>query len=135
VVAIYEIGEEDGRLFIAMQYLPGGNLADRLEREGPLKLPEALEITNMVSAGLAAGHKQGIIHRDVKPGNILFDEEGQAVIADFGVARAVQLSSLGTTTQSSGTVGTPFYRPPELWRGTPTPQPGHGRLQPGLRAV
>jgi serine/threonine protein kinase len=77
----------------------------------------------MVSAGLEAGHKRGIIHRDVKPGNILFDEEGQAVIADFGVARAVQVSSLGTSTQSSGTVGTPFYRPPELWRGTPPPSP------------
>jgi eukaryotic-like serine/threonine-protein kinase len=123
VVTVYEIGEVEGRVFIAMEYLPGGSLADRLEREGPLKLPEALEITNMVSAGLAAGHKRGIIHRDVKPCNILFDEEGQAVIADFGVARAVKLSSLGTTTQSSGTVGTPFYRPPELWRGTPPPSP------------
>ena len=123
VVTVHEIGELEGRLFITMRYLPGGSLADRLKKEGSLPLDEALKIIQEVSAGLEAGHKRNIIHRDVKPGNILFDEEGQAVIADFGVARAVQLSSLGTSTQSSATVGTPFYRPPELWRGSPPPSP------------
>jgi serine/threonine protein kinase len=123
VVTVYEIGEEVGRLFIAMAYLPGGSLADRLKREGPLAIDESLKIIKAVGAGLEAGHKRNVIHRDIKPGNILFGEEGQTVIADFGVARAVQLSSLGTSTQSSGTVGTPFYRPPELWRGTPPPSP------------
>ena len=123
VVSVYEIGELDGRLYIAMRYLQGGSLADRLKREGPLALDEAIRILEQASAGLEGGHKRGIIHRDVKPGNILFDEEGQAVIADFGVARAVQISSIGTATETGGTVGTPYYRAPELWRGSPAPSP------------
>jgi serine/threonine protein kinase len=123
VVTVHEIGEEDGRLFIAMEYLPGGSLEDRLKRQGTFTIDEALKIIKAAGAGLTAGHKRDIIHRDIKPGNILFNEDGQAVIGDFGVAWVVQLSCLGTTTQSSGTVGTPFYRPPELWRGSPPPSP------------
>jgi eukaryotic-like serine/threonine-protein kinase len=123
VLTVYEIGEVDGRFFIAMAYQPGGSLEGRLNSKGSLSVYEALKITKDVSAGLEAGHNQSIIHRDVKPGNILFDEGGQAIIADFGLARAVQLSSQGTPLQSQGAVGTPFYRPPELWRGTPPPSP------------
>ncbi len=122
VVNIYEIGEIEGRLYIAMRYLPGGNLADRIA-QGPLPRAEALRIIREAAAGLAAGHQKGLIHRDVKPGNILFNEAGRAVVADFGVARAVQLSSMGTSTETGGAVGTPYYRAPELWRGSPPPSP------------
>lgn len=121
VVSVYEIGEEDGRLFIAMQYLPGKSLADQLREKGPCSLKTALKITRQVIAGLNAGLRQNLIHRDIKPANILFDEYGNALITDFGVAHTIQLSSVGTMTQTGGVVGTPSYRPPELWNGTPPP--------------
>lgn len=121
VVSVYEVGEENGRLFIAMQYLPGKSLADQLREKGPCSLSTALKITRQVIAGLNAGLRQNLIHRDIKPANILFDEYGNALITDFGVAHTIQLSSVGTMTQTGGVVGTPSYRPPELWNGTPPP--------------
>ena len=121
VVTIYEIGEIEGKLFIAMEYLPGGNLAEKLIN-GPLSFDAALKITQEVSAGLQAGHDKGLVHRDVKPGNILFNEHSEAVIVDFGLAKAMQTSS-STVDSSNGTVGTPNYRAPELWNGTPPPSP------------
>ena len=123
VVSIYEIGEVDGRIFIAMQYLPGGNLDQKIKREGPIPFGEALEITRQIAKGLETGHRKNLVHRDVKPANILFDEDGNALVGDFGVAHTVQLSSMGTMSQTSTGVGTPSYRPPELWNGTPPPSP------------
>jgi len=122
VVTVHEIGEVEGKLYIAMRYLPGGSLADKIARD-PLTLEETLRILPEVAGGLAAGHEKGIIHRDVKPANIIFDEKGRAVVTDFGVAKAVHLSTIGTTSVSGGMVGTPYYRPPELWRGKPKPSP------------
>jgi len=121
VVTIHEIGELEGRVYIAMEYLPRGSLADRL-KEGPMSLDEAIKITTEVGSGLGAGHDEGLVHRDVKPGNILFNKRGEAVVADFGLAKALQISS--SSVQSSiGMVGTPYYRAPELWRGSPPPTP------------
>jgi len=122
VVTVYEIAEQDGRMYIAMAYLSGGSLAEKIAA-GSLEQEEALRIVCEVAEGLAAGHEKGIIHRDVKPANIIFDEKGRAVVTDFGVAKAVHLSTIGTTSVSSGMVGTPYYRPPELWRGKPKPSP------------
>lgn len=121
VVSIYEIGEVDGRIFIAMQYLPGGNLDQKIKREGQIPFKQALEISRQIAKGLDAGHRKDLVHRDVKPANILFDEDGDALIGDFGVAHTIQLSSMGTLSQTSTGVGTPSYRPPELWNGTPPP--------------
>ena len=121
VVTVYEIGEINGKVYIAMEYLPGGSLAEKLVK-GPLPYETALRITQEVSAGLQAGHNKGLIHRDVKPGNILFNEHGDAVIVDLGLAKAMQVSS-STVASSTGTVGTPNYRAPELWNGTPPPEP------------
>ena len=122
VVTIYEIGEEEGRIYIAMEYLPGGSLADRFD-SGSLSLEEALQITKAVGAGLQAGHDEGLIHRDVKPDNILFNKQGEAVIADFGLAKAMEISSSTIVSSYGGAVGTPNYRPPELWIGSPPPSP------------
>jgi len=122
VVSVHEINEVEGKLFIAMRYLPGGSLADRIVKK-PLDIEEVLRIVREVAAGLTAGHERGIIHRDVKPANIIFDDKEHAVVTDFGVAKAVHLSTIGTTSVSSGMVGTPYYRPPELWRGKPKPSP------------
>ncbi|NLI41381.1 MAG: SUMF1/EgtB/PvdO family nonheme iron enzyme, partial [Caldisericales bacterium] len=122
IVTVYELGEVNGRVFIAMEYLPGGSLKDRLDKTGPIPFDESLEIMKQVCAGLQTAHEQGLVHRDVKPGNILFDSLGNAVIADFGLARAIQLSSVSSSS-STGGVGTPAYRAPELWIGEPPASP------------
>jgi eukaryotic-like serine/threonine-protein kinase len=122
VVTIHEIGEAEGKVYIAMEYLSGGSLADCL-KDGSLSLEKAMKITREVGAGLHAGHEEGMIHRDVKPGNILFNKRGEAVIADFGLAKAMQVSSTTVASSFGGAVGTPYYRPPELWNGAPPPSP------------
>ncbi len=119
ISSVYDAGEVDGRVFIAMRYYAGGSLRGRLDKEGRIAFPEALAIIRQVCAGLQSAHKRGIVHRDIKPENILFTEDGQAVISDFGLAKAVQSSS----SSSSSAVGTPFYRPPELWNGKPPASP------------
>ena len=115
IVTIYDLGEQEGRVYIAMRFLPGGSLRDRLNKSGRIPFGQALEILRQVGAGLSAAHAKGLIHRDIKPENILFGEAGQAVIADFGLAKAIQSSS----SSSFGGLGTPGYRAPELWRGKP----------------
>ena len=121
VVTIYDVGEVDGRYYIAMRYIPGGNLATRL-KEGPLTLAESILILTDVCAGLQVAHDHGWVHRDIKPANILFDANGHAVLSDFGLVRAVQNST--STISSQGTMrGTPVYMAPELWRGKPPASP------------
>jgi len=122
VVTIYEIGNFEGQVFIAMRYLPGGSLSDKLRRQGSLGQQEAFAIFDQICRGLMAGHKRGVVHRDVKPGNILFDDNGQAIVADFSIAKAVQMSTVVATTGSVGFAGTPSYMPPEMWdEGVVTP--------------
>lgn len=115
VVTIHEIGNFEGQVYIAMRYLANGSLSEKLKREGPLSEREALKVFTQICKGLSAGHKRGIVHRDVKPGNILFAEDGQAVVADFSIAKAVQMSTVVATTGSVGFAGTPSYMPPEMW--------------------
>jgi len=122
IVTIYDLGETDGRVYIAMQYMAGESLKRRLEKSGAIPLEETLRIISDVCNGLQSAHKRGLVHRDIKPGNILFDEDGKAVIGDFGLARAVQQSST-TAASSAGGVGTPAYRAPELWLGKPPASP------------
>ncbi len=115
VVTIHEIGNYEGQVYIAMRYLANGNLAEKLRREGPLRQNEAFKIFSQICNGLTAGHKRGIVHRDVKPGNILFDDYGQAVVTDFSIAKAVQMSTVVASSGSVGFAGTPSYMPPEMW--------------------
>lgn len=115
VVTIHEIGNNEGQVYIAMRFLSNGNLAEKIKKNGPLLQEEAFRIFYQISNGLTAGHKRGIVHRDVKPGNILFDEYGQAVVADFSIAKAVQMSTVVASSGSVGFVGTPSYMPPEMW--------------------
>ncbi|HPS42066.1 MAG TPA: bifunctional serine/threonine-protein kinase/formylglycine-generating enzyme family protein [Anaerolineaceae bacterium] len=122
ITAIYEMGEADGRVFIAMKYLPGGSLGDLISQSGAIPYSKAQQIMQEVCEGLNAAHKKGLVHRDIKPSNILFDAEGRAIIGDFGLAKAVHLSS-STSTSSTGVVGTPAYRAPELWLGKPPASP------------
>ena len=110
---VYDIGTaEDGRLYIAMAYCAGGSLADRLRR-GPLPVAEVVRITSHVAEALDAAHGAGIVHRDIKPGNIAFTERGDARVLDFGVAvlGAQEWASPRTA------AGTPAYMAPEQVRG------------------
>jgi serine/threonine protein kinase len=119
IVTIYDMGEAEGQVYIAMRYLPGGSLRDRLKARIRIPFDQAMEVLRQVGAGLSAAHAKGLVHRDIKPENILFSEDDRAVIADFGLAKAIQASS----SSGSGSVGTPGYRAPELWRGNPPAGP------------
>jgi len=120
ILLVHEMGEDGGRFFIAMRYYPGGSLAERL-KQGPLGWVESAAVMAQVCAGLQKMHEHGWLHRDLKPGNILFDADGQAVIGDFGLARALTASGSSTSTGIGG--GTPYYKAPELWRGKPPAGP------------
>ena len=115
VVPIFNVESESEPPFLVMQYIAGGSLQDRLDRDGPLDAAEVLRIGLQVAKGLAAAHAQGLIHRDVKPSNILLDEGVErAMLTDFGLARAEGDASL---TRSGFHPGTPHYMSPEQIRG------------------
>ena len=112
-VTIFDVGEHEGRPYIVMEYLPGGSLADRLAAEGAQPPGRALEWLRQTAAALDAAHAAGIVHRDVKPANLLLDDEGDVRVADFGIASAVGLDSF----TAAGTVlGTAGYLAPEQAR-------------------
>lgn len=113
IVTIYEIDEADGRTFIAMEHIRGESLRDKLAA-GPLSAGAARDITCQIARGLAWAHARGIVHRDVKPGNILLTEDGQVKIVDFGLAMLADQSQL---TQTGATLGTAAYMSPEQARG------------------
>ncbi len=119
IVPVYELSQDQGRYFLAMKYMPGGSLKELLEKDGRLAFTRALEITRQVASALEYAHKQGVVHRDVKPANILFDEDRSIRLSDFGFSRAMQASSSGSISASGGVIGTPQYIAPEIWRGKP----------------
>jgi eukaryotic-like serine/threonine-protein kinase len=117
IVTIFDVGEAGGRPFIVMEYLPGGTLADRA-RKGPISRDAAIEWLKQAADALDDAHEQGIVHRDVKPANLLLDERGELHVGDFGIARVVDETSTGMTL--TGTVlGTAGYLSPEQARGEP----------------
>ena len=112
VVPLYDSGEADGTLYYIMPYIEGESLRDRLTREGPLPLPDALRIAADVAQALSYAHAHDVVHRDIKPENILLGGD-RAVVADFGIARAVTQAAEGRLTQTGMVVGTPVYMSPE----------------------
>jgi hypothetical protein len=114
VVAIHAVDEADGLPYLVMEYVPGVSLQQRLDRDGRLGVEEVLRIGAQAAAGLAAAHAQDLVHRDVKPANILLDPAGNVRLTDFGLARAVDDTSL---TQTGVIAGTPQYMAPEQARG------------------
>jgi serine/threonine protein kinase len=113
-VPVFDAVEQDGQLWLIMQFVPSITLAAVLQDGGPLQPNEASQVGAQVASALAAAHAVGIVHRDVKPGNILITEDGTALISDFGIARALGDATLTT----SGMVhGTPAYLAPEVARG------------------
>jgi serine/threonine protein kinase len=113
-VPVFDAVEQDGQLWIVMPFIPSVTLAAVLEQGGPLQPDEAAKVGAEVASALAAAHAVGIVHRDVKPGNIFIAEDGAALISDFGIARALGDATL----TSSGMIhGTPAYLSPEVARG------------------
>src|SRR3954468_18402250 len=114
IVALYDFGESEGRPFMVLECLQGGSLEDRLAGGTPQSDAETRRIAADVAAGLAHAHERGLVHRDLKPANVLFDAEGRAKIADFGIARLgddVGLTEAGTV------LGTASYISPEQAAG------------------
>ena len=118
IVTIHDLGEADGRVFIAMKYMAGGSLRQKIDKEGCLSFDQILAVMRQICAGLNAAHKKKLVHRDIKPANILFDSEGNAVISDFGLAKAIENSGMTAVSSVAG-AGTPAYKAPELWEGKP----------------
>jgi serine/threonine protein kinase len=114
VVPVIDFGEASGRLYIASRYIQGVSLAERIAETGPLSLEELLRLANELSRALDALHVRGLVHRDVKPANVMMDELGAARLTDFGLARGEADTVL---TKSGFVVGTVDYLAPEVIRG------------------
>jgi formylglycine-generating enzyme required for sulfatase activity/tRNA A-37 threonylcarbamoyl transferase component Bud32 len=112
IVPVHDFGEEEGQPFLVIRFMPGGSLADWI-RQGPLPLGEITTIMDRICAALDFAHSKGIIHRDVKPANILFDEPGDPYLSDFGIVKVAETTAQLT---GSGIVGTPAYMAPEMAR-------------------
>ena len=114
IVTVIDRGEEEGRQFIVFEYIDGENLKEHVVRKGRLDVREALEISLEVARGLAFAHDQGLVHRDVKPQNILLNGDGRAKVTDFGIARSVDVDGM---TQTGTVLGTSNYIAPEQASG------------------
>ncbi len=116
LVTVYDIGSHGGVYYLAAEYIPGGTLKEKVA-EGGLSVAQILDIATDIAQGLDFAHAKGFVHRDVKPGNVLFRADGRVVLADFGIAKAMDGSNSSTVAGSS--IGTPDYMSPEQARGEP----------------
>ena len=116
IVGIYDWGQEAGTYFIVMEYVEGRSLRDLIRSEGPLDATQASEITAEIASALAFAHRSGVVHRDVKPGNVLLTRAGTVKVTDFGIARAGTGDGL---TQTGSVMGTATYFSPEQAQGLP----------------
>jgi len=117
VTQLYDYGESGGRPFMVLEYLAGGSLEELLRANGALADADTHRIASEIAAGLAHAHARGVVHRDLKPSNVLFDEEGRAKLADFGIARLAV--GEGTLTEAGTVLGTAAYISPEQAAGLP----------------
>ncbi|MDQ4148630.1 MAG: protein kinase [Actinomycetota bacterium] len=116
IVAVYDTGEHDGMSYIVMELLPGRTLADVLAAEGPFDSEAARRVALEVLSALDASHREGVLHRDIKPGNLLLTRDGSVKVADFGVAKIAEGLDM---TMTGLLLGTPAYLAPELVDGAP----------------
>jgi len=119
IVPVYDMGEADGSFYIAMKLMTGGSLKEKLKKQGALTFEQTLAITCQVADALeyACNQPEKLIHRDIKPGNILFDENGSVRLSDFGFAKALAGSGSDSVSTSRSMIGTPAYMAPEIWSG------------------
>jgi serine/threonine-protein kinase len=113
IVPLYDFGEDEGQPYFVMRYMTGGSLSDRLKK-GPLGVPEVARLFTRLAPALDSAHARGVIHRDLKPGNILFDQYGEPYVSDFGIAKLTEAQASVT---GSAIVGTPAYMSPEQAQG------------------
>ena len=114
VAPVLDVGEDAGNAYLVLPFYEGGSLAARLRSSGPLTLEETAELAAQLGRGLDALHANGILHRDVKPSNVLLERDGTAALCDFGLARTAHSTRL---TEEGQVVGTPHYLAPELIEG------------------
>jgi serine/threonine protein kinase len=114
IVPVYDSGEQAGQPYLVMRFMAGGSLAERIAR-GALQLDEAASVLTRVASGLDHAHARGVIHRDLKPGNVLFDPSGMAYLSDFGIAQISEATI--SLTVSGAIIGTPAYMSPEQVQG------------------
>jgi serine/threonine protein kinase/tetratricopeptide (TPR) repeat protein len=136
ILPLFDSGEAAGSLFYVMPFIPGDSLQERIRREHQLPIGDAVRIAREVADGLAYAHAQGIVHRDIKPGNILLSgystgegsmARGHAIIADFGIARAVS-EATGAITSAGLALGTPAYMSPEQASADPAAPDGRSDI-------
>ena len=114
VIRIFDLGQADDIKFISMEFVEGQDLHGVLKERGSLPPEEAVEIMEQVCLALTEAHEAGVVHRDLKPHNIMIEEEGRVVVMDFGIARSVQITGV---TQTGSVLGTPDYMSPEQVKG------------------
>jgi hypothetical protein len=117
IVPIFAVGQGNGIAFYTMRMVRGGSVEALVAGNRPLEIAQALSILKDVAAALDYAHSQGVVHRDIKPANVLLGDAGHAMVADFGIARAVSGPGGGSTATGTGVVGSPAYMSPEQWRG------------------
>ncbi len=115
IVEMYDVGEDNGRYFIVMEYVNGKTLKSLIKKRGALNLNEAVDIMLQITSGIACAHDSYIIHRDIKPQNIMILEDGRVKITDFGIAMALNQNEL---TQTNSVMGSVHYLPPEQASGS-----------------
>ena len=117
VLPLHDSGDADGFLFYVMPHIEGESLRERIDREKQLGVDDAVAITQKVADALDYAHEHGVVHRDIKPGNILLSERGEPLVADFGIALAVAQAGGGRITETGLSLGTPHYMSPEQATG------------------
>ncbi len=117
ILGLHDSGDADSFLFYVMPYVEGEALRQRIDREKQLAIEDAVAITHKVADALDYAHERGVVHRDIKPGNILLSERGEPLVADFGIALAVAQAGAGRITETGLSLGTPHYMSPEQATG------------------
>src|SRR5690606_22099289 len=114
IVSIYDVGEEDHVLYMVMEYVDGMTLKEYIQHFSPIPVSEAVDIMKQIASAISHAHENDIVHRDIKPQNILINKNGQVKVTDFGIAMALSATSL---TQTNSILGSVHYLSPEQARG------------------
>ena len=117
IVGVYDWGKERGTYYIVMEYVDGRTVSEMIRNDGPIPAPQAARIAADVAAALGFAHQKGVVHRDVKPGNVLITANGEVKVADFGIARAMTSGAEENLTQTGSVMGTATYFSPEQAQG------------------
>jgi len=121
IVKVLDYGEHEGTPYLVLEYIRGGTLREQIKRR-PLPWQQAIRYLLPVARALHYAHRQGVVHRDVKPSNILIDEEGLSLLSDFGIAKLLEGNDAATLTGTGLGLGTPEYMAPEQWTGSASPR-------------